>query len=300
MNTTQGASKLPYILLLLASFFWATNLIAAKFVNDSIPPIMLTFLRWFSATLIIAPFIAKSIVQKAQIIRKHLTYLIAMGLLTVTLFNSFLYLGIAASEVNKASILQSLTPVIILLICAFVLKEKASSLQWLGVFISFVGVTHLVTEGDIHILLTFSIQKGDMYILLAMLCWGVYSIALRWRPTELDDLSFFGLTSVFGTLGLAPWVYYENTSAGFPDLDLPSALTVLYIAIFPSIISGLFWNRAVAQVGPATAGMFVHTMPIFSFVLSAIFLDETLKSYHLIGLVFVLSGVFFALHKRPN
>jgi drug/metabolite transporter (DMT)-like permease len=289
---------MPYLLISLCALFWASNFIAAKILGSTIPPITLTLLRWLAVFILLTPVTAVWIYKNINQIKRHAFYLIAMGLLSITLFNSLLYIGIQDIQANKSAILQSTTPIVILLLCGFALKENITPRQWLGVTVSFLGVVALIVNGDISQLGQMTFAKGDLFILASVLCWAIYSIALRWRPAEIEEIAFINVMAFVGIVGLAPLTFFELQTVAMPTLNATDVLVIIYIAVFPSILAVLFWNKAVIKIGASNAGLFTHAIPIFTFALSAFFLGENVRSYHVIGLVLILTGVFFALQRN--
>ena len=76
--------------------------------------------------------------------------------------------------------------------------------------------------------------------------------------------------------------------------------TIAYIGVFPSILAYLFWNRGVADAGPARSGLFVHLMPVFGTLLAVVFLGETIQLYHGAGIGLILLGILLASRHAPN
>ena len=64
-----------------------------------------------------------------------------------------------------------------------------------------------------------------------------------------------------------------------------------YVAIFPSFVGYVFWNRAVAEVGSNVAGIFMHLMPVFGSILAWIFLGERIELFHVVGIALILGGI---------
>ena len=85
---------------------------------------------------------------------------------------------------------------------------------------------------------------------------------------------------------------YSNSRSRF--VGAVSVGSVSYVALFPSLLSFLFWNRAVLLVGPNRAGQFIHLIPVFGTLLSVLLLGERLFAYHLVGIVTVASGILMA------
>jgi drug/metabolite transporter (DMT)-like permease len=79
----------------------------------------------------------------------------------------------------------------------------------------------------------------------------------------------------------------------------PVAVIVIgYVAIFPSIISYLCYNRGVAEIGANRAGLFIHLMPVFGSVMAIVFLGERLFWHHLVGIALIAIGIVMAVRKR--
>jgi len=74
-------------------------------------------------------------------------------------------------------------------------------------------------------------------------------------------------------------------------------MAVGYVAIFPSIVSYLCFNRGVELVGANRAGMFIHLLPVFGSVMAIVFLGEALQWYHAGGIVLIASGIFMATRR---
>lgn len=286
---------MAYLLLTLTTLFWAGNFVLGRAMHNVLPPVTMAELRWGTALLIILPFLLPKIKANWRIIIKHWKVLVPLGIMSVGSFNTFIYLGLTTTGATNATLLQSAIPIIILVISGVFLKEAVSFRQWIGVGCSLSGVLTLISFGDLRQLLNLDINRGDLWILAAVLCWASYSICLRWRPAELDGFTFFGVTVIVGVIVLLPFSVLELQTVA-PIIWKPEAFaSILYMAIFPSILAHLFWNRGVAELGAAKAGLFIHLMPLFGMLLSTIFLGEGVHAYHLTGMVLIFIGIYLAV-----
>ncbi|MCI2285827.1 DMT family transporter [Colwellia sp. MSW7] len=213
-------------------------------------------------------------------------------------FNTFIYIGLTSTNASNATILQSVIPIFILILSALWLKERVSAQQWLGVAISLTGVLMLITQGKLDHLLSLVFNIGDIYVLVGVLCWATYSIILRWRPPELDGFTFFGVTVLLGAFILLPFAGVEWYLADDIVWQSKIAYTIVYMAIFPSILAYIFWNKGVADIGAVKTGLFIHFMPLFGVILSSIFLNEPIYQFHIIGIVLILSGVYLVVKAK--
>lgn len=290
---------MAYLFLSLTALFWAGNFVLGRSMHLVISPVVMAELRWVLALLIIFPFLLPKLNKNKAIILKHLPILAVLSILSVACFNTFIYLGLTITTATNATILQSVIPIIILILSAIWLKESVSKKQWLGVFISLSGVLILITKGDLSSLVNYTINQGDIYVLIAVVLWAIYSILLRYKPADLDGFTFFGITVLFGSIALLPFSLFEYY---YYEVDIvwqnSSLLTILYMAIFPSILAYIFWNKGVSELGAAKAGLFIHLMPCFGLVLSSFFLNEKVYPFHIGGILLIFYGIYLAVFTK--
>jgi drug/metabolite transporter (DMT)-like permease len=286
---------MAYLLLALTTLFWAGNIVLARMIHLDIPPVTLATLRWGLAWLIISPFFIPKFVNNWRLICHHYKILLALSIIGVASFNTLIYIGLTVTTATNATLLQSAIPIVILILSATVLKDKVSKRQWCGVAISSLGVLMLITKGDLSNIMALQINDGDLWVLAAVFSWAVYSILLRWRPQDIDGFSLFGITVTVAVLFLLPISLIELTDAPAINWSLASIGTIIYMAIFPSILAYIFWNKGIAELGAAKAGLFIHLMPLYGIILAATFLDETIESFHLVGILLIFCGIYFAV-----
>ena len=287
---------MAYLLLTFTTLFWAGNFVLGRSMHLVISPIVMAELRWLLALLLISPFLLPKLKKNKALILQHWPLLTLLSILSVACFNTFIYLGLTSTTATNATILQSMIPIIILILSALLLKEPVSKRQWLGVSISLSGVLILITKGELSSLLDYTINQGDIYVLIAVIFWATYSILLRYRPAGLDGFTFFGITVLIGSIALLPFSIIEHYYYSSPIIWQNSTiLTIIYMAIFPSILAYIFWNKGVKELGAAKAGLFIHLMPCFGLILSSFFLNEKIYSFHIGGILLIFFGIYLAI-----
>ena len=130
-------------------------------------------------------------------------------------------------------------------------------------FVSLLGVISIISRLDPSILQNVSVNKGDLWMLIAALDWALYSILLKYlRPKKLPQLLFLGVLIILGVLFLAPVFLlnpFNETAIVWTSINLKA---IFYIALFPSIIATLSWNFGMSKIGAAKGGQFIHLMPL--------------------------------------
>ena len=290
---TVKISGKPYLLLTLAILFWSGNTVVGRAVRTEMPPLAFAFWRWFTASVIISFISIPHLKKDWNTIKRNWPILILLSAIGIASFNALLYSGLQWTIAINAFLLQTMMPVFIVSLSFLLFKEKVTAGQILGVLICLAGAAVIITEGDPAILYSLSINHGDIYIFIAVVLYAGYSVMLRKRP-PVHQLSFMAVTFTLGTLLLLPLYLWETLSGRPIEFSGTSVLAVGYVALFPSIVSYFCFNRGIELVGANRGGMFMYLMPVFGSILAIIFLDETIRWYHLAGIGLIMPGLLMA------
>jgi drug/metabolite transporter (DMT)-like permease len=290
-----------YIFLFLAVFFWAGNFIVGKFASYyEIPPFSLNFYRWFFAWLILLPFTFKEIISKKNYILENYKFYILLGVTSVTIFNSIVYYSLNFTQVISGVLMISTIPVMIMFISSILKIEKTNIFQIFGVICSFIGVILIITKANFELLVNLDFNKGDLTMVVAMFSWATYSALLKKRKHKLSQLSLLEVIITFGLIFLIP-IYIAEYNLGFKiNLNKPFVLVLIYVVLFPGLASFICWIKGISLIGANRSGAFLHLMPILSATMAIIIFSEKFMFYHLLGAIFILSGIILSNRKSTN
>ena len=290
-----------YIFLILATLFWSGNFIVGKAASFfEIPPFSLNFYRWTFAWLILAPFTLKEIIQKKDYILQNIKLILVLGITSITIFNSIVYYSLNFTHVISGVLMISTIPVMIIFFSWIFKIEKTNIYQILGVIFSLLGVAIIVTKADLDILINLNFNKGDLWMVVAMFSWAIYSALLRKKKFDLSQASLLEVIISAGLILLLP-AYLIEKALGFElNVNLPFILTLSYVVFFPGLASFICWIKGISIIGPNRAGIFLHLMPIFSTVLAILIFEEQFMNYHLFGAIFIIGGIFLSSRKLIN
>lgn len=285
-----------YIFLVLAVLFWSGNFITGRYISTSIEPMQLSFYRWFFVLVLLLPYILINYKDLIIGFKKDSLLLIVFGAFGIAGFNTFLYYGLQTTSATNALLINSSTPIFIILISSIIFRIAITRIQILGVVLSTLGVLYLILKGDVNHILELNFTPGDLWILLAALDWAIYSVLLKFKPKELSSFAFLTITSIIGVIILYMAFILQGYEIKFTFLSNKDVLySLVYIVIFPSILSFYFWNMATIEIGANKAGQSAHLMPIFGAFLAYIFLGEVLEFYHMVGIVLIAIGIYLTM-----
>jgi drug/metabolite transporter (DMT)-like permease len=282
----------PYFLLTLTVLFWSGNMVMGRAVRADVPPIALAFWRWVIALGLTLPFALPHLRAQASILRGNWKPLVLLGLLGVGGYNTFAYLALQHTTAINATLVNAFIPVATIALAWLLLGKRLGRGETVGVVISLIGVLTIISRGDPATLLSLSLNAGDLWMLVAVLTWGLYTVGLRWRPDGLDPMLCLAAFTVAGLTVLAPaWAWEMAVEEKFIRPSLAALLGILYAGIFPGFLGYVFYNAGVAAVGPSRSALFIHLMPVFGTLLAAVLLGERPMWFHFLGIALVFAGI---------
>ena len=172
----MSKNAIAYTLLVAATFVWSANFIVGKFATlFQVPPLSLNFYRWTIVWILLLPFTYKEIFSKIDEVKKNIGLFIILGITGVSIFNSVVYFALNYTQVINALLMISVIPVTVIFLSSIIKVEKFNFLQLLGLIVSLVGVVTIITNADINKILSLSFNKGDIWMLVAVFSWALYS-----------------------------------------------------------------------------------------------------------------------------
>lgn len=284
----------PYLLLVLTTLFWGGNFNVARAVSGEVPPLGLSFWRWLVAFLVLLPFALRPMWRHRACFFEHWMLVCLLAFLGVTLFNTLVYLGLQTTTAINASLMQSITPVFIILLSRLLLGNRTGMRQWLGILVSLSGALVILTRAEAGVILELRVARGDLVVLLAVFIWGAYTVLLKKLPAEFGGLPLLGYTMAIGTPLILPFYLHESLHGWPVPVTTASILSIGYVALFPSVLAYLFWNHATSRIGPERTGHFSHLIPVFGLLIATLVLGESLQPFHLAGILLVAAGLLLA------
>jgi len=280
-------------LLILANLFWAGNIVLGRGVTGTVPPIALAFWRWTGAFLVAVGFAWPHLRDDLPILRRHWRMMLLLSATGIATYNTMSYIGLTSTTALNVLLLQSAGPLIIVVWAFGLFGELPTPRQAGGVLLSLIGVAVIAAHGSLADLLHLEVNSGDVWIVAAMLIYGIYAALFRRRPAA-HPMSFLVATMGIGSLMIMPFYLWE-LAQGARIINTTSAwLALAYIAVFPSFVAYLFFNRGIELIGATLAGQSWHLMPVFGSILAVLFLGERFYLYHGVGIAMIAGGIALA------
>jgi drug/metabolite transporter (DMT)-like permease len=287
-----------YLMLILCAFFWSGNFIVGKFATlYEVPPLTLNFFRWLIVWIILIPFTSKDIFLNIKTIKEKFYSILLMSITSISIFNSVVYYSLNFTQVLNGALMISTIPVLIIFISFIFRVEKINLNQVLGLILSITGVIIIITQLEFSRLIHSDLNKGDLWLLVAMLSWAIYSTMLKTHKTGLNYLTFISVIVTLGLVFLFPQFLFEFNNQELIKFNFAFFLIISYVVLFAGLGAYIFWNKAVLIVGPSRAGIFLHLMPVFSSFMAIFLLNEKFMNFHIYGAIAIILGIYLSSKK---
>ncbi len=227
--------------------------------------------------------------------------MVLFSVVSVSGFNAVFYIALQKSTALQVALIQSILPVLVLLLGLVILRQRISGRQWWGIVFSIAGAVLIVIRGDLGVLQTLALGEGDIWALGAVFLWAWQAFLIRWKPKTIEIMPFMTAISMIGVLTMLPLYLWETATFAPMPVTQTSVLFVLYVAVLASFVGTSCWNEGTYRAGAAQAGYFGNLFPIFAGILAIIILGEKPYWYHGIGALCVVIGIWLATarHTRP-
>jgi drug/metabolite transporter (DMT)-like permease len=286
---SPSAQGLGLTLALTATVVWSGNFVIARALHDTVPPVQTAFWRWIIALLAVAPLALPQVRRQWPVIRRHLGFLALAALLGVTLFNTLIYQAGQSTSATNMAMIAAASPAMIALFARG--GERLGARRIAGMVIALAGVVTLVGKGSPTAVLRLDFAGGDLWMLAATATFAGYSALLRRRPQEIGGLSFLFMTFALGAAMLAPVYGVSLAVQGGFEPTGGTLGPLLYIGIFSSAVAYFTWNKAIALVGAARAGIVYYLQPVCVALLSFAVLDEAVEGIQVVCMALIIAGV---------
>ena len=294
----MSKNYVAYTLLVFATFCWSGNFIVGKFAYlFEVPPLTLNFFRWVSVWLLLIPFTYREIYNNLEDIKKNWMIISFMGIITISTFNSVVYFALTHTQVINAVLVLAAIPAVTIIISSFMKVDKTNIFQLVGLLLSIAGISAIISNADLNKIFSLNFNKGDLWMLVCVLSWSLYSTLLKKHNFKFSQFSLIQLMVSVGIIFLIPQFFYEKSIGLEVNLNKAFFIILFYVVIFPALAAYYCWQKGVEIVGPNRATMFIQLMPLLSAVLAIIIFQEKFELYHFIGATFILSGIYLSNRK---
>ncbi|MBI6529511.1 EamA family transporter [Proteus vulgaris] len=279
---------------LLAVLIWSINAVVNKAAASVIDPAAISFYRWFLAFLIMTPFLIMPVWHHRKTVKQYWWKLFILGALGMVMYQSLAYYAAHYVSATFMGILNSLIPLLTVIISIFVLRVVPTVGIVLGTVLSISGLVWLISHGEPSQLLSQGLGYGELMMFIASASYALYGVLTKRWSIALPNWQSLYVQIGFGVLLLLPNFFLAESVA----LTKDNIGLVVFAGIGASILAPYLWILGVMKLGANTTSIFMNLMPLFTAMIAIALLGEEMHSYHLVGGGIVLLGVLLVQQLR--
>lgn len=282
-----------YVMLLFVSVFMGASFnLAAYAVHYFSAPAAAAWRFGLAAFLILILLLVKERMN-VEALKTNWPMFVLLGILGVFGFNMLFFEGMKTTSPLNGSLIMSTNPMVSALLAHFLIKDRLTVRQGIGILLSLLGVTLVITHGSWQTISTLSFSSGDLLIAAGNLCWALYGVLNRRYIRRSSSLATTAYTMTIGAICLL--LFSTGTPNLLPVSAIPAAawIAIAFMAVFTSVLGYLWWNQGIAEIGVSKTAIFFNLAPLVTMLLS--FVSGTPVTIpQLLGTVMVISGVVVA------
>jgi drug/metabolite transporter (DMT)-like permease len=296
--TTKTITSFHVFLMLALITFWGSSFVVVKILlEEELTPIAIATFRFLIAGALFAISLlidkAKNRNHRLLIAKKDTPTLLFLGLTGVTFFFIAQYTGIEMAGPSVAAILVTLlSPILITIFSATMLKEHLVKRQILGIGISALGAFTVIIGGTLSFNNNPNFLLGSLIILATPFLWTVYSLLGKKIMNKYDAFLVVSYVNIFGGLCLIPFSLAENSVSLILNISLNGWLAILFLSVTCSLIGYYIWFYVMKQVGAAVTSAFLFAEPVITVLFAVMFIAEPINLLILGGGILIFLGVW--------
>jgi drug/metabolite transporter (DMT)-like permease len=207
--------------------------------------------------------------------------------------------GLSLTSAIHASLLMLVTPILIIFIAAWLLKEKITFLRITGIIAGISGSIILILMKDASHTAT-NIILGDILIILNAVAYAFYLVIVR--PLMLKYTAIHVITWVFtlGLLFMIPYGWHDFAATQWHNLTMTNWLCFAFVISGATFFAYLFNIYGISVIGASATGSYIYTQPVFAAIIAMVFTGETYDWLKLLAAVLIFSGVYMVNYKPKS
>jgi drug/metabolite transporter (DMT)-like permease len=289
---------LPFAALTAMALLFGLSFVVTKFALESIPPFTLIFLRFSIASLLLGAIYFRR--RTTRPLRADRWRMFFVSLIVPGLYFLAETYGLKLSSATSVSLLISTIPIFAAIFAFLIMKEGIGFWRGVAITLSIVGVATIISADGGRVAAWRMIQVGNLLGLGAAVCAGLYMALGRDLMTRYSPLTMTTFQAFFAVAIFLPLAGTELFTHGWQGVGPFTLLSVIYLALFCSVLAFFLWNYGISRLEASKAAVFTNLVPVFTVLGASIFLGERILPAQLFGGALVIGGVTLASATRGN
>ena len=287
-------SSTVYLLVTASAFFWGANFVLAGPILSDLHPLWAAAVRFVLGAVLMFAIAGFRRENLLGLVRQHAPTYILLGAVGITGFNLFFFYALQTTSANSAALIMATNPLLTALLAVALLGERLTIRHLVALPLALIGVTVVISQGDLHKLESLSFARGDLLMLAANLCWAMYNVLVRRFMPQGSPIANTSWVMAAGAILLASIALGSDAHLG--ALDIKAGIAMAVMVVGGTVAAYVCWGIGIARLGAARTSIFLNLVPVFAMLVGS-FLGTLPSSAQIIGGLLVLGGVSISMYQ---
>ena len=290
--TRDSPHTLLYILIAAMVVFWSANHSIGKIMLREFPPLLAGGLRISLAAVFLAPLY---LLQRdgPSWSKQDLPALLFLGLAGIALNQAFFMIGLSRTSASHSVLIMGLTPIFVLLVAAAGKQEHITPRKAAGMLTALAGVAILnLQPATVGAPGSGPTALGDFFLALGALTFALFTVLGKKLSLRHSSIAINTFAYTSGSLALAPLTIWQAWNFPFAHVSLGAWTSLLYMAMFPSVICYLIYCYALSHIPASRVAAFAYLQPVLATTIAVLVLGERVTAPLVAGGAVIFSGVY--------
>lgn len=291
---------IAHLALIFANLFFAINLSAVKHLTnlELVQPFGLNFIRVaVSVILFWILYLLKPV--NIRIERKDRVRLFFCAVFGIAVNQLFFLKGLSMTYPIHAALLLLITPILIVFIAAWILKERLGLLKVLGLALGISGALILILPKE-HAGNAEQVLLGDLFIIINAVSYTIYFVLVKPMMMKYNPIVILRWVFTIGMVLVFPFGWTEFNEIPWAQYSAIDYTSLTLIVITGTFFAYLFNLHGIKNLGASIAGFYIYSQPVFATFIAMIFLHEQLALYKIVAASLIFGGVYLANKQSLN
>lgn len=287
-----------HVVLALVSLLYGANYTVAKIVMpEHISALGMIAFRVPVATLLFWLFHQFTGTSKLPA-KSDLARFFFAALFGVAINQIFFFKGISLTSPMLGSVIMTSTPIFVLVVSYFLLKEKITWLKFVGIGMGASGALLLITSQGTDF--TNSTFTGNLFILVNAISYSIYLVIVKPLMQKYNTLTVIKWVFLFGSLMVIPFGWSGLMAADWMNFDAEIWISIAYIIIGTTFLAYLLNLWSLKTVSPALVGYYIYLQPLFATLIAVLFRGDEITLVSIFYAILIFGGVFLVSYRKVS
>lgn len=280
----------------MVSLIYGLSFTIAKDVMPTyVKPFGFILIRVFGATVLF--WLVSIVGPKQQIQQKDFPRIIAAAFFGVALNMLTFFKGLSFTSPISAAVIMVTTPIIVLLLSAFIMKERINVRKIFGIVLGLLGTGFLILYGKSVGNATHA-TLGNLLVFINAVSYGFYLILVKKLMDKYNAFAFVKWIYTFGLLMVMPFGWSEYQEIQWKQLPVAIVWEIGFVVVFTTFFTYLFNLVSMRELKPTTVAVFIYLQPLFATVFAMSLGKDQLTWVKVASAVLIFVGVFLVTKKK--